>query len=354
MDNKRYQVFISSTYADLKEERRAVTQTVLNLKCIPAGMELFPAADEEQLSYIKRVIDDCDYYLLIIGGRYGSVSEAGISYTEQEYDYAVSRGLKVIALLHEDPNKIEFGKSEQDPEFRAKLEQFRTKVRKGRLVKFWKSIEDLPALVSLSLSSTMSEFPAVGWIRADRAASEDILNEINELRKRNDILEKALIDIKPIPTVPDLAGLDDEFRASGDYYASRNQGRIEWSVKVRWRAIFGYVSPYLSEYPSAAVVKDVLTRALVKLRDSYDISNGTPSLDDQIFKTISLQLKALGLVKLNYAQTTTGSSAMFWSLTTAGERLMNELRTVKAPVKAPAPSVGLDGLASLGKSILGD
>src|SRR6266704_4529986 len=115
MDNKRYQVFISSTYADLKEERRRVTETVIELDCIPAGMELFPAADEEQFEFIKRVIDDCDYYLLIIGGRYGSTSEAGISYTEQEYDYAINRGLKVIALLHENPDEIAFGKSEQNP-----------------------------------------------------------------------------------------------------------------------------------------------------------------------------------------------------------------------------------------------
>jgi hypothetical protein len=72
--DKRYQVFISSTYADLQEERRRVIQTVIETDCIPAGMELFPAADEEQLEFIKRVIDDCDYYLLIIGGRYGSLS----------------------------------------------------------------------------------------------------------------------------------------------------------------------------------------------------------------------------------------------------------------------------------------
>jgi len=78
-------------------------------------MELFPAADEEQFEFIKRVIDDCDYYLLIIGGRYGSTTAQGISYTEQEYDYALTRGLKVVALLHENPDEISFGKSEQDP-----------------------------------------------------------------------------------------------------------------------------------------------------------------------------------------------------------------------------------------------
>lgn len=88
---KRYQVFVSSTYLDLQTERQQVMQALMEMDCIPAGMELFPAADEEQWEFIKRVIDDCDYYLLIIGGRYGSISPEGISYTEMEYDYAVEK-----------------------------------------------------------------------------------------------------------------------------------------------------------------------------------------------------------------------------------------------------------------------
>jgi hypothetical protein len=31
-------------------------------------MELFPASDEAQLDFIKRVIDDYNYYLSIVGG----------------------------------------------------------------------------------------------------------------------------------------------------------------------------------------------------------------------------------------------------------------------------------------------
>ena len=73
-------------------------QALMEMDCIPAGMEIFPAIDEEQLEFIKRIIDDCDYYILIIGGRYGSTTDDGISYTEREYDYAVECGLKIIAL----------------------------------------------------------------------------------------------------------------------------------------------------------------------------------------------------------------------------------------------------------------
>lgn len=141
---KRYQVFVSSTFADLQDERKKVIQTLLKLDCIPTGMELFPATDEDQFEFIKRIIDDCDYYLLIIGGRYGSVTSEGISYTELEYEYALERGLKVIALLHEKPEQIPNGKSEQNPELRIRLESFRDKVANGRLVKFWQTAEALP------------------------------------------------------------------------------------------------------------------------------------------------------------------------------------------------------------------
>ena len=43
--DKRYQVFVSSTYSDLQNERRKVLLTILSLDCIPTGMELFPAME---------------------------------------------------------------------------------------------------------------------------------------------------------------------------------------------------------------------------------------------------------------------------------------------------------------------
>src|SRR5215813_10584151 len=98
--DKRYQVFVSSTYDDLREERQEVMQALLELDCIPAGMELFQAANQDQWTLIKRVIDDCDYYLVIIGGRYGSIGPDGSSYTQMEYEYALSQKKPVIAFLH--------------------------------------------------------------------------------------------------------------------------------------------------------------------------------------------------------------------------------------------------------------
>ncbi len=73
MSEKRYQVFISSTFSDLLNERKMILDLLLMADCIPAGMEAFAAADAEQFDIIKKVIDLCDYYVLIIGKRYGTV-----------------------------------------------------------------------------------------------------------------------------------------------------------------------------------------------------------------------------------------------------------------------------------------
>ena len=89
---KKYQIFISSTYDDLKEERKIVQDTILSMYHFPIGMEMFSAADEEQWKIIKETIDSSDYYVLIIANRYGTLIEKGedkgISYTEKEYRYA--------------------------------------------------------------------------------------------------------------------------------------------------------------------------------------------------------------------------------------------------------------------------
>ena len=90
---RKYQIFVSSTYEDLKDERKEVVQAILKCNCIPAGMELWPASSKSQWEIIKSVIDESDYYLLIIAGKYGSegMDDDGkkIGFTEMEFDYAM-------------------------------------------------------------------------------------------------------------------------------------------------------------------------------------------------------------------------------------------------------------------------
>jgi hypothetical protein len=325
---KRYQIFVSSTYADLKQERQKVIQTLMEMDCIPSGMELFPAADEEQWEFIKRIIDDCDYYLLIIGGRYGSTTHEGISYTEKEYDYAIDNGLKVIALLHANPDEIPASKTELDPELRERLNEFREKVASNRLVKFWKDANELPGLVALSLQKTIKTYPAIGWVRTDKASSEQLLTEINELRKENEKLKALIAQYSSTSNheVPNIASLDDEFVVFGTYYSAYKTDQQKWTIKTTWKEIFAIISPYLFNYPNEGYVETILKNNLfAKYRDESE----SHSIDDQVFQTIRIQLMALNLINVKYSQTTKGGMAMFWSLTPAGEALMYETRTVR-------------------------
>jgi len=326
--DKRYQVFISSTYADLKEERSKVIQTLMEMDCIPAGMEIFPALDDDQFNFIKKVIDDCDYYILIIGGRYGSLSDDGLSYTEKEFDYAVEKNIKIIALIHENPDKIPVEKSDINPELRKKLEIFRQKAVTGRLVKFWNKPEDLSGLVALSLSKTIKTYPAIGWVRANTIGSVEILAELNELRKENtklkSIYESEIESKKQILDKEELAGFEDKFTFHAGSSTSSSSSQNE--ITLTWGEIFYIISPYLMEHPIDSNVNVYLAR---KVLADIGFSYTFPGIDKDDFNTIKIHLESLGLVKIEYLLTDKGTKGLIWNLTNEGSKIMRSLRSIK-------------------------
>lgn len=156
------------------------------------------------------MIDECDYYILIIGAKYGSTDEKGVSYTELEYDYATKSGKVVLAFIHSDIQNLPVAKSETREDRIKKLNKFREKTKKNRLVKFWNGTESLKASVAVSLSQAMRQVPGVGWIRGNAAASEELLNQINNLRNENDMLVKELRQYKnKVVKIEGIAGLND-------------------------------------------------------------------------------------------------------------------------------------------------
>jgi hypoxanthine phosphoribosyltransferase len=169
---KRYQVFVSSTYEDLKQERQEIMRALLELDCIPAGMELFPAANESQWTLIKRVIDDCDYYIVIVAGRYGSIGPDGYSYTEMEYRYATDKGKPAIAFLHASPDDLSSKRCEQETERRRLLGNFKA-LLKEKVCRHWSSPADLGSQVSRSLVNLIRDQPSIGWIRGESVNTSD-------------------------------------------------------------------------------------------------------------------------------------------------------------------------------------
>lgn len=183
---KKYQIFISSTYEDLKEERKKVQDTILSMYQFPIGMEMFSAADEEQWEIIKETIDSSDYYILIIGHRYGSVIKegeyAGISYTQKEFRYALEKKIPVLAFFIDNSVSITPEKMEQDIDKKKELEKFKDEVKTGRLVEWWENKYDLANKVTNALNKQISRKDRPGWIRT-QSLEKDKNHMSKELRE---------------------------------------------------------------------------------------------------------------------------------------------------------------------------
>lgn len=182
---KKYQIFISSTYDDLREARDRVMRAILNLYHLPIGMEMFDASDDEQWSLIKKTIDSSDYYLLIIGHRYGSLTSEGISYTEKEFQYAKEKGIPIYVFIRDENAKTSPAEREKILESIEKLKRFREEAKTGRTVAFWEKPEDLEKSVILSIAKATQHKPQTGWIRADAVDLGEVSEEIINLSKEN-------------------------------------------------------------------------------------------------------------------------------------------------------------------------
>ena len=78
----------------------------------------FHVAPRSQWNVITKMINECDFYLLAIGGRYGSIDEeTGISYTEKEYNYAKTKGLPVLVLIKQSSAIAESEKDTGDGKY---------------------------------------------------------------------------------------------------------------------------------------------------------------------------------------------------------------------------------------------
>jgi hypothetical protein len=358
---KREQVFVSSTYVDLLVERQAIIQTLLQADCLPAGMELFPASDDEKWDLIKRVIDDSDYYVVVIGGRYGSTDEDGLSFTEKEFDYADATGKPIMAFLHGEPGAIPADKTELDPDARLKLDAFREKAGK-RMAKFWTSPDSLAGSVALSLIQTRKTHPAEGWVRAGSAITPEVEREIAELRAKAATLEKTLQDERESSARrefdAELAQGSDTYRLGVEvkYYTQElvdaGRNRAPWALNhyattaVTWDQIFADLGPRLMDEASEAALR----RSLNVLAYN-EVAEDPPLPEDAVewedintwgatLEDVKVQLFSLGLIEQSAKRHQITDKNSYWTLTAEGRNHLMRLRAIRKDDEAvnPAPS----------------
>lgn len=320
MSVKKYQVFISSTFQDLTNERKQILEILLMADCIPAGMEAFVATDEEQFNVIKKVIDLCDYYLLIIGGRYGSINEhTGKSYTEMEYDYAIEKGIPVLVFSIDDTVKLDENKTDNDVIKKGKLAEFKQRAMRNRLASVWRDSSDLGGKVAISIMAAKQQIDRPGWIRGGEEHN-DLMKKIINLNNENELLKNELENIKNAVTTEisetlSFYGYEIELNYTEQVYIYTFDTEFKTKVvKTTLDDLFKFISIRLTGRHR----KIEFVEALNSFVEGYCI-------DEQQALVLKNQYTQLGLFSSKKGK----DGEEIIELTEKGEKIMNELNLLK-------------------------
>ena len=298
---KRYQVFVSSTFEDLRDERASVISALLQIDCFPAGMELLPAADEDSLTLIKQVIDDSDYYLLILAGRYGSIETgSGKSYTQLEYEYALTHGKPTISLLHANPMMLSAAKLETTDVGRGRFDQFREELRKKNC-RMWNNIGELTLAVFTGVQHLKRSRQADGWVKASTLPNEQIKDELLRVRRQLDSVSAELAQCKKRNSFRDsidLAGFAETTALTVEFGESAPK-----TFMASWGEIFRSLLPQTIGVGASEVQ---ILRVLTELaqEESLRQDDDTPpylwkqaQVSTRCFGTVMNQMLAFGMVE---------------------------------------------------------
>lgn len=279
MNSTKYQVFISSTYSDLTEERESIIKAILEMYHIPIGMEMFSAEDEDQWEIIRRTIEVSDYYILVLGLRYGSKTSDDISFTQKEYEYALEKKIPILAFVMDD--MVSLPKDRRDDDL-SEINNFRKLVLKNsKMAQFWETKDQLIRNVSISLMKQIMQKPAIGWIRGDKLGSEEALSkELTALSKENRELREKVSDLesKMSPKVPkvmldiELPTTDEKFHAYEKVVQAENIDINDVDEHLKEYVSKGDVEKYNSSLPSQLEIDQYNLESEKKyILDNYSI-----------------------------------------------------------------------------------
>jgi hypothetical protein len=321
----KYQIFVSSTYEDLKEERDQVIKAILEMGHIPVGMEMFSAADEQQWELIKKQIDQSDYYVVLVAHRYGSM-DGEKSYTEKEYDYATSK--KIPALGFVIDTDVEWPEKwiENNNDIKKRLEAFKAKVS-AKMVSFWKSSEDLYGKCGIALMKSFSANPREGWVRASEANTSEMTAEITRLSGENGKLRarlEAVAEAAVENRENEVTEIIDALRINIRAVTVRDKTTHDWgeTIDTNLLAIFEAIAPDLLDEASNRTLAGSVAFHFFDLNYS---SRGWPIPTNYLRSYVS-DLTSLDLVTSSAKRHSVNDTQAYWMLTDLGRRVHGSIR----------------------------
>ncbi len=222
---------------------------IQRLNHFPVGMEQFSADDDEQWQIIRETLEQTDYYICIIGHRYGSLSSDGRSFTEKEWDFAKELGIPIMSFVRERNTATTPNERESDPAQIRRLEQFIQKVTTDKMVDFWTDSNDLNQKAVTALFKAFSRKPRLGWMRSESGqVAEQLAVLVDENRNLRNQVEKLTSRVKNTkPSFKIL--LNGEANLSLKFVSDVDLPLTEMpdASKIRWSDFPEHLRKYSSE-----------------------------------------------------------------------------------------------------------
>lgn len=324
MDSKKYQIFVSSTYEDLKKGRGQVIKAILEMGHIPVGMEMFSAADEQQWEIIKKQIDESDYYVVIVAHRYGSM-DGEVSYTEKEYDYAVSKDIPVLGFVIEPEVDWPEDWKENNSTISRRLAAFKTKIT-SRMVSHWKNEDDLYGKCCIALMKTFNTQPRDGWVRSSQTNATEMIKEITRLSRENGELRHQISEAQHAEKSQQdnrVNQIIDALRLNERTTYVWLQGQEDWGEgkTVNLLRIFEAIGPYLIDEASDHTMAESLALVLgdASPRKSWPVP-------ENFVKGYIADMVSLDLITTSSKQPGTNDTAAYLTFTDFGKEVFRRIR----------------------------
>ncbi len=197
MRHRKLQIFLSSTYTDLMDLRLAAIEAILAAGHIPATMEQFTPGDETALEVIQRWIKDSDAFILLLGGRFGSIEpKSGKSYVQIEYELALQFGKPLFGMIMSEEalqcRVEELGLDVADErEHQSQYRDFKQIVQQ-KLCSWFSDGKDIRAIIFQKLPEWDQRDDLAGWVRGNDAISPQVTEELARLSQENASLRESL------------------------------------------------------------------------------------------------------------------------------------------------------------------
>ncbi len=196
-------VFISSTYTDLKEHRRAVWEVLEGFKVAVRGMENFGARTEAPLVTCLAEVEQSDVYVGIIAFRLGSVDKASNkSFTQLEYERACELGKEILVYFADEQEAcFRYADIDVDPQSCARLTEFKKNLRERHTFDKFSTPEDLAEKLKTVFAKHFA--PVVEKTGTPESAFEPTLALVRRFRLLpNTVIGREIrVEIVPRPVV---------------------------------------------------------------------------------------------------------------------------------------------------------